>query len=166
MTTHAARPLLGLRTTPGRLALGVFRSPLVLYHHGLGRLLGHTFVLVAHEGRRSGKRYEMVAMVLADDAATGEVVICSGWGPDTDWLRNLRAHPALAIELGRRFFVPEQRFLDEDEAVAVAQAFVRRHPYRVRLITRILDWGRLDTEDGVRAFVRTHPFVAFRPRSG
>ena len=165
MTTHTARPLLGLRRTPGRLALHVFRSPLVLYHHGLGRFLGHAFLLVAHEGRRSRRRYEMVAMVLAHDEETSEVVICSGWGPDTDWLRNLHAHPALAIEIGRRMFKPQQRFLDEDEAVEVARAFVQRHPHRVRLISRILDWGRLDTEGGVRAFVRTHPFVAFTPRA-
>ena len=165
MTTHAARPLLGLRRTPGRLALHVLRSPLALYHHGLGRFLGHTFLLVAHEGRRSGRRYEMVAMVLAYDEGASEVVICSAWGPDTDWLRNLHAHPALAIEIGRRMFEPQQRFLDADEAVEVARAFVRRHPHRVRLISRVLDWGRLGTEEEIRAFVRTHPFLAFEPRA-
>src|SRR3954451_21824799 len=92
---HHARPLLGLRRQPGRIALAFMRLPRPLYRHGFGRLLGHTFLLIAHKGRKSGKRHETVAMPLTHDAETGEVVVCSAWGPDTEWIRNLRAHPAL-----------------------------------------------------------------------
>jgi hypothetical protein len=105
--TTASRPLLGLRRAPGRLALMVFRLPLFLYHHGKGRLLGRTFLRLVHAGRRTGRSYEAVAMVLGDDRdGTGEVVICAGWGPDTDWVRNLRAGPALRVEVGRQTFTP------------------------------------------------------------
>jgi hypothetical protein len=40
------------------------RLPRPLYHRGWGRLLGHTFLLIAHEGRKSGLRHETVAMAL------------------------------------------------------------------------------------------------------
>jgi hypothetical protein len=43
-------------------------------------------------------------MVLRYDADAHEAVICAGWGPDTDWVRNLRAGPAVQVRLGRGRF--------------------------------------------------------------
>lgn len=157
------RALLGLRRTPGRLALAVFRLPLVLYRHGWGRLLGRTFLMLVHVGRSTGRPYAAVAMVLADDPVSGEVVICSGWGPDADWVHNLHAGPARRVVVGRDAFVPAHRFLTDDEAVCVGMTFRRRHPHRLRLISTILGWGDLGDDGALRAFVRDHPFVAFRP---
>lgn len=157
------RPLLGLRRRPGRLALAVFRLPLVLYRRGWGWLLGRTFMLLVHAGRKTGQPHLMTAMVMRYDPATREVVIFSGWGPDSDWVRNIRARPALRVEVGRESYTPQHRFLSEDESVAVARDFVHGHPYRVRLASRILDWPDLRSEAALRAFVRTHPFVALRP---
>jgi deazaflavin-dependent oxidoreductase (nitroreductase family) len=139
------------------------RTPRPLYHRGFGWMLDRTFLLIAHQGRKSGKRRETVAMALAYDPGTREAVVCSAWGPDAEWIRNLRAHPALQIQIGRESYVPEQRFLSEDESVGVAAEFVRRHPWRTRLIAAILGWGDLSSETAVREFVRTRPFVSFRP---
>lgn len=158
-----SRPLLGLRRRPGRIALALFRMPLRAYRHGAGWLLGHTFLQFVHTGRRSHREYATVAMVLGYDPATGEAVICSGWGPDLDWVRNLRAAPAVRVTIGRDSFTPEHRFLDDDEAFAVAVRFRRDHPYRIRLLAAILGWGDLRDDAVVRAFVQDHPFVAFRP---
>ena len=161
--TRRSRPLLGLRRRPGRLALTVFRLPLVLYRHGWGWLLGTTFMLLVHAGRKTGQPHLMTAMVMRWNPSTREVVIFSGWGPSSDWVRNLRARPALRVEVGREHYTPQHRFLSEDEAVAVARDFVRRHPYRVRVATRILDWPNLHSETVLRDFVHSHPFVALRP---
>jgi deazaflavin-dependent oxidoreductase (nitroreductase family) len=161
--TRAGRPLLGLRRQPGRLALAAMRIPRPLYHRGWGWLLDHTFLLIAHEGRKTGKRRETVAMALAYDAEAREAVVFSAWGPNTEWIRNLRAHPALEIQIGRESYVPEQRFLSEDESVAVAIEFRNRHPWRLRLFATILGWGDLSTEAAVRELVRGRPFVRFRP---
>jgi deazaflavin-dependent oxidoreductase (nitroreductase family) len=161
-TRRNPRPLLGLRRQPGRLALALMRLPRPLYHRGWGRLLGHTFLLITHRGRKTGKRRETAAMALAWDAATKEVVVCSAWG-ETQWIRNLRAHPALEIQVGSDCFVPEQRFLSDDESVAVAIEFRKRHPWRLRLFSTILGWGDLSSEAAVREFVRGRPFVSFWP---
>ena len=158
-----ARPLLGLRREPGRIALAVFRLPLLLYRRGWGGLLGHTFLLLVHAGRKSGKPYSAVAMVLRYDPQTREAVICSAWGQDTDWIRNIRARPALRVQIGQESFTPEQRFLSEDESFAVAAGFLRRHPGRTRLLALILGWGNLRSDTAVRDFVSTRPFVSFRP---
>lgn len=169
MTPASPRPalrataLLGIRREPGRLALSVFRLPLPLYHRHLGWLLGHAFLLITHAGRNSGRRRETVAMTLAYDRGTHEAVVCSAWGETTDWIRNIRARPALQIEIGRETFTPKQRFLSEDESVAVVAGFRHRHPRRVRLIAWIFGWGDLTSELAVKDFVRRHPFVSFRP---
>jgi deazaflavin-dependent oxidoreductase (nitroreductase family) len=158
-----AKPLLGVRAQPGRLALAVFRLPLPLYRWGWGRLLGHTFLLLVHAGRKTGKPHSTVAMALRYDPEAHEAVICSAWGQNTDWVRNIRARPALRVQIGRESFAPEQRFLSEDESFAVAVGFRRRHPWRLRLVTWILGWDDLRSDAALRDFVRTRPFVSFRP---
>jgi deazaflavin-dependent oxidoreductase (nitroreductase family) len=157
------RPLLGLRRRPGRLALVVFRMPLNAYRHGAGWMLGRTFLQFTHTGRKTGRRHDAVAMVLRYDEITREAVICAAWGPQTDWYRNLHAGPAVKVQLGRESFTPVHRFLTDDEAFAVTRRFGTDHPHRLRLLSAILGWGDLRDDASARQFVRTHPFVAFRP---
>jgi deazaflavin-dependent oxidoreductase (nitroreductase family) len=159
------RSLLGLRKRPGRLALAVFRLPLRMYRSGHGRWLLSTFVLFEHVGRITGKSHATVAMVLGLDPASREVIVCSVWGHDTDWIRNLHAAPAREVQIGDESFVPEHRFLSEDESVLVAFDFRHRHPVRLRFLSFVLGWGDLRSDDQLREFVRTRPFVAFRPLS-
>ena len=142
------------------------RMPRPLYHHGCGWILGDTFLLIAHQGRKTGTRRATVAMALAYDRGTREAIVCSAWGPSTEWIRNLRANTALEIRVGRESYVPQHRFLSEEESVAVVVEFRRRHPRRVRLFATILGRGRLSSEAEVREFVRTRPFVSFSPARG
>ena len=123
--------------SPAGLALAVFRMPLRAYRHDAGWLLGHTFLEFVHTGRKTGQRYETVAMVLRYDPDAREAVICAGWGPDTDWVRNLGAGPAAQVRLGRESFIPQHRFLSDEEAFDVAVQFRREHPRRMRLISTI-----------------------------
>ena len=92
-----------------------------------------------------------------------EAVIFAAWGPDTDWVRNLHAGPAVQVRLGRETFTPAHRFLSQDEAFDVVVQFRREHPRRVRLATTIMNWGDFRSDATVRDFIATHPFVAFRP---
>jgi deazaflavin-dependent oxidoreductase (nitroreductase family) len=160
---RSAKPVLGFRRQPGRLAGAVFRLPLPLYRRGWGGLLGHTFLLLVHAGRKTGKPHPTVAMVLRYDRRTREAVICSAWGQDTDWIRNIRVRPALQVQIGRESFTPEQRFLSEEESLAVVAGFRRAHPGRLRLLESILGWGDLRSDTDAREFVSTRPFVSFRP---
>jgi hypothetical protein len=91
--------LLGIRQ-PGRLVLAVFRWPVHLCRRGWGRLLGRTFLCFEHAGHRAGETHEAIAMVLGFDRTTKEAVICSAWGPNADWIRNLREHPATRVVSG------------------------------------------------------------------
>src|SRR5690242_14762840 len=137
------RPLLGLRRKPGRLAIAIFRLPLRAYRHNARPWTGRTFLALSHLGRKTGRPAHAAAMVARYNETTGEAVICAGWGPQTDWYRNLKAKPAAQVQLGGRTFVPQQRFLDEDEAFDVIMQFRRTHPHRLRFFSSVLGWGDL-----------------------
>jgi deazaflavin-dependent oxidoreductase (nitroreductase family) len=156
-------PPLGFRRQPGRIALAVFRLPLVLYRWGWGWVLGDTFLLLVHAGRKTGRPHSTVAMVLSYDPRSHQAVICSAWGKDADWIRNIQAHPALKVQIGRESFTPGQRFLSADESVAVLAGFQRRHPYRSRLLASVLGSGDLRSDTAGRDFASTRPFVALWP---
>jgi deazaflavin-dependent oxidoreductase (nitroreductase family) len=129
----------------------------------MGWLLGHTFLLLTHAGRKTGKRYSTTAMVLKYDPDTHEAVIFSAWGQDADWVRNIRVRQVLHVQIGRESLTPQQRFLSEEESLAVVAAFLGRHPWRSRLATWIMGWEDLRSETAARDFVSTRPFIAFRP---
>jgi deazaflavin-dependent oxidoreductase (nitroreductase family) len=135
----------------------------LLYRRGWGWLLGDTFLLLVHAGRKTGKPYSTVAMVLSYDPRTHEAVICSAWGKDADWIQNIQAHPALKVQIGRESFTPDQRFLSADESVTVLAGFQRRHPYRSRLLASVLGWGDLRSGTAARDFVSTRPFICLWP---
>lgn len=161
--TPQHRPLLGLRRKPGRLALALFRMPLHAYGHGAGWMLGHTFMEFTHLGRTTRQPHRTVAMVLHYQERTREAVICAAWGPETDWVRNLRAAPATEVRIARSRYLPQHRFLTVDEAFEVALSFRRDHPHRLHLVQSVLGWGDLDDDAALRQFVTGHPMVAFRP---
>ena len=66
-------------------------------------------------------------------------------------------------QIGQESYTPERRFLSERESVAVAVEFRRGHPRRLRPVARILGWGDLSSDSALREFVRSLPFVSFRP---
>jgi deazaflavin-dependent oxidoreductase (nitroreductase family) len=117
----------------------------------------HLRHLRLHRSQDRGRPHEAVAIVLRYNEATGEVVICAAYGPDTDWVRNLRAAPAARVQLGADSFVPEQRFLSDDEALDVFRDFRRQHPARLQLFRTALGWDDLRREQAARTFVQTHP---------
>jgi hypothetical protein len=82
-------------------------------------------------------------------------------GQDADWIRNIRARPVLQVLIGRQAFTPRQRFLSEDEGLAVVAEFRPRH--RSHLLASVLGWGDLSSDSAARDFVSMRPFVSFRP---
>lgn len=156
-------PVLGLRRKPGLMALTVFRLMPAMYRLRLGRFFGHTFLLLSHRGRKSGRVYQTALKVLGYDRATGEVIVLSVYGAATDWMRNIEAGPAVLIQTAGRRYVPSQRLLTVDEAFAAAVQFRAQHPRQLRLFSLVMGWGSLASDASMREFVRKRPFVAFAP---
>jgi deazaflavin-dependent oxidoreductase (nitroreductase family) len=153
-------------TRPGRLLRWLFRVPVWVFRARLGWVFGDRFLRLTHKGRRSGRDYQTVLEVVRADSSVPEWTVVSGYADTSDWLKNLRASPAVSIDVGRRRFVPEQRFLDEAERRDLLADYQRRHPRAARQLGRRLIGTRFDgTGASIEALARRLPAVAFRPRT-
>jgi deazaflavin-dependent oxidoreductase (nitroreductase family) len=143
-------------------------APRALYRWHLGWLLGHRFCCLTHIGRRSGKRYETVVEVVEFDRTSRRLVVVAGFGPGTDWYRNIRANGCADVAIGRQRFPATARELDEDDADAVLAAYERRNRFVAPLVRAVLGWLLGWDYDGSpaarRRAVRQLPMLALRPR--
>ncbi len=125
MSVRIARP-----AGPLRFA---FRLPLYLYNAGLGGLLDHRFMVLTHQGRKSGRTYETVLEVIVYHPPTRTSFVASGWGDKADWFRNIQVRPAIRVQVGNESYTPVQRFLNRDEVARVWRIFRRKHPIEERM---------------------------------
>jgi deazaflavin-dependent oxidoreductase (nitroreductase family) len=153
-----------LRSKPTGASRLAFRLPIYLYRLNLGWVLGHRFLLLIHRGRRSGLLRETVLEVLLHDPATRQSVVLSAWGKNADWYRNVVATPALEVRTGGQRYVPEQRFLAQEENHAVISDYGRRHPLAFRVFARAFGYPLDGTEAARREVACSLRLVAFRPR--
>jgi deazaflavin-dependent oxidoreductase (nitroreductase family) len=153
--------------TPSGWLLRLLDSPLYLYRHGWGWVLGHRVLQLTHRGRRTGRLRWTVLQVLRYDPKTGEAVVMSGSGPTTHWLRNIQANDQLEVSIGRTFFAGSYRLLGPEEAIAVLADYERRNIAMrplVRAVLGRLGDGRFDGSYAARRrLVHQLPMVAFRP---
>jgi deazaflavin-dependent oxidoreductase (nitroreductase family) len=89
-----------------------------------------------HVGRRSGRSY---ATPLVAAEVPGGFVIPLPYGPDVDWLRNLRAGGAVLVTGGRRYALSAPEVLRTGE---IFDELPRKEQLRARL-WRIDHWVRV-----------------------
>jgi hypothetical protein len=80
---------------PSGLLRLLLRAPIWLYRARLGRLAGHRLLYLAHRGRRTGTRREVVVETVGYTPDVPEAVVVAAWGRNPDWYRNLQAAPAI-----------------------------------------------------------------------
>lgn len=104
-----------------RIVLPMLRYPAV--HDWLGSPALGYFAVLTTLGRRSGlPRETPLNYALLD----GGVYLLAGFGPRSDWYRNLCAHPAVTVRLpGRTFHGTATPVTDSDEAARAAVAVAR-----------------------------------------
>jgi len=149
---------------PNALLLVLFRLPVWVYRLRLGWLLGHRFLMITHQGRRTGKVRHTVLEVLRQDHATGEFIVVAGYGKTSDWYRNIQATPALEIHVGGRRFTPIQRFLTPQEVYKEFEDYEARHPRTARTLAGMIGL-EYDGSEGQRRTLATElPMIALSPR--
>lgn len=157
MTQHESSPH---RTQPPTgWRRWAFRLPIRLYRAGLGPLLGKRFLLLHHIGRKSGKERQAVVEVVAYDAKGGTWIIASGFGPKSDWYRNLRHRPQVTVQFGRRHFTVTAHFLEPEEGGDIMAAYARRHPRAARRLCSLMGFPVDGSEADYRGVGKATPFV-------
>jgi deazaflavin-dependent oxidoreductase (nitroreductase family) len=153
----------------GPVMQAVFRAPIRLYDADLGWVLGERFLCLTHVGRKSGRNYRTVLEVVATKPAAGEFMVIAGFGPSSDWYRNITAEPAREVVVGRHRFTPQHQVLDETEAVEVIADYEGRNhwirPIVRFLLSKLLGWHYDGSQHARECLVRQLPVVAFRPRT-
>ncbi len=142
----------------------LFRAPIWLYRWHLGWLLGQRFLLLRHLGRKSGLWREVVVEVVRHDEGTDSYIVASGYGDRSQWYRNLVAHPAATIQVGRREGPVTAELLTPEEGADEMADYAQRHPRAAWALGRKMGYVSEATEAAYRAAGRRIPFVAFRPR--
>ncbi|MFQ5837974.1 MAG: nitroreductase family deazaflavin-dependent oxidoreductase [Thermoplasmata archaeon] len=121
--------------------------------------------MLTHQGRRSGRVYHTVLEAIRYDRTTGEIIVVSAYGENADWYRNIQVTQPLHIHIGRRRFVPVQRFLTQEETYAELADYERRHPTTARFLIRMLGIDYDGSESERRALAAFFRMVSFRPRA-
>jgi deazaflavin-dependent oxidoreductase (nitroreductase family) len=154
LTDHKPRGLL-------RLAL---RAPIWLYRLRLGRLTGHRLLYLAHRGRRTGARREVVVETVRFDPTVPEAVVIAAWGGNPDWYRNLQAAPALEVRIGGHHWPhPRHRFLTGTETLHALRDYQHAHPRAWKRLAPLLGFPAEPTDPRWPEIADTIRAIAFTP---
>jgi deazaflavin-dependent oxidoreductase (nitroreductase family) len=152
---------------PRGLLKWAYNLPQYLYRWHLGWLLGHRCLMITHLGRKTGRRRQTVLEAVNYDPAIQQCVVMAAYGEQSDWYRNIQAHPALEIQVGGRRYIPQQRFLSSEETLAILQEYRTHYPRAFRSMLRTIGYSSYDgSPEGLRALAQVMRGVAFRPQEG
>lgn len=84
---------------PSWLARQFFKLPAQLYRLGLGDRIGRSFLTLTATGRRTGRRRTVALNYIEED---GRIYVFSGFGPGSDWYRNVLVQPRVSVRIGAR----------------------------------------------------------------
>lgn len=153
-----------LREKPPAVLKIAFKVPTLVYRVGLGRLMGKRFLLLAHRGRKSGLERRVVLEVIHYEEKPTFAAVLSGWGERSQWFRNIRASPPLAVWIGEeRWLEPELTILEPEEVVEVVEEYRRDHGFLMWTLDRFFGWPRNATEEQRRVLARELTVVVFAP---
>ncbi|MDA3627420.1 nitroreductase family deazaflavin-dependent oxidoreductase [Saccharopolyspora sp. WRP15-2] len=120
-----------------RIPRWIARAPIPLFQRGFGWLLGSRFMMLEHRGRRSGEpRYAALEVL---DREPGALLLVSGYGPKSQWFRNVVADPEVRVWTGRLRGVPARAVvLPADEARERLEQYRRAHARSAAALGRTL----------------------------
>lgn len=148
---------------PRGLARLAYRLPIGLYKIGLGGLLGKRFLLLTHIGRKSGLERKTVLEVVRYNKATSTFVVAAGFGPGSDWYRNIGANPQVTIQCGRERLQMVAHFLTPEQSGEELVDYARRHPQAMRELSKFMGYQLDGSEADIRANGQTLSMIAFTP---
>jgi deazaflavin-dependent oxidoreductase (nitroreductase family) len=123
-------------------------------------------MMITHVGRKTGLVRQTVVEAGNYDPKTQACIVVAAWGEQTDWYRNIQAHPALEIQVGSRRYVPQQHFLSTEELLTLLQDYEHRHPRGLRILFRHLGYPYDGSPEGLHAIAQILRGVEFRPKAG
>lgn len=148
---------------PAGLKKWFFKAPNYLYRARLGFIFGNRFLMLEHRGRNTGRLYRTVLEVAGRNDV--EWIVTAGFGPRSDWYRNLKVETFEAVWLGsRRHEDVSVRFLGHEEAGMVMGDYEKAHAKTARGIYKAIGVSYDGTDEGRAEMMRQIPMVGFAVR--
>jgi len=124
----------GFNTTPKFLLRLMHLPPRVAYALGLGPLIGRLVLLLTTTGRKTGKAR---VTPLQYEEIDGRIYLGAALGQRADWVRNIRANPAVEVQVkGRRFHATASIINECGQIADFLEVRLQRHPRMVGAILR------------------------------
>ena len=152
------------RKPPKGIARLFMRFPILLYRIGLGGIFGKRFLLLNHTGRKSGLPRQVVIEVPYYDANTNTYYVNSGFGPKSDWYRNILKQPENTIQVGNKTYPIRAEVLTPDEGAKIMLKFVKAYPWEAKSIARAVGYTVDGSDEDWLALGKEMIFIALRPR--
>ncbi|MEV0271474.1 nitroreductase family deazaflavin-dependent oxidoreductase [Hamadaea sp. NPDC050747] len=146
---------------PSGLRRWAFRLPILLYRLRLGAFLGSRFVLINHIGRKTGQPRQTVVEVVS--RADNAVTVAAGFGPGSDWYRNLLVHPSTTIQLGSHHLAVQAHRIDADARAEAMLDYAHRHPGAARKLTKFMGYTVDGSDADYAAVGRALHMLRFQP---
>ncbi|WIX77336.1 nitroreductase family deazaflavin-dependent oxidoreductase [Amycolatopsis carbonis] len=114
---------------PTGLLRRLLRAPIPLYRWGFGRIFGYRLLYLAHRGRVSGDRREVVVEVVRHRRELPELTVVAAWGGVPQWYRNLEVAKPIEVRCGGyRWREPARRLLETRELDGILREYRGLHP--------------------------------------
>jgi deazaflavin-dependent oxidoreductase (nitroreductase family) len=143
-----------------------FKIPVVVARLGFAgweSLFGVEWMLLITTGRKSGrKRYTMVDVLLYDPERD-TYFIEVGFGKNSDWYRNIQAHPLFDAQVRRRKFRAVAEELPPDKTGDLMVNFVRRRPAYAKSVMKAVGIT-FTTEEELRRMAPQWILLAVHPQ--
>ena len=106
----------------------IVRMPIYAFRLHLGFLFGNRLLMLEHRGRTSGKR-RYVVLEVVDHPAKDAWMVASGFGSQSNWVKNVQANPTIRLWVGRHVAAPATAIrLTNREATEALHAYAENHP--------------------------------------
>jgi len=123
----------------------LMRSPILAWRMGLGRVLGHVFVLITTTGRKSGLPRRVVTEYFT---YRGKLIVPCAYGVRSDWYRNLMVNPLVTVQTWQGAeSLRAELVTSAEEFRALYPVAMRRSPVMLRAYLRSLAIDPEDIED-------------------
>jgi len=151
-------PPRGIKAVPWRL-------PIWIYRLGFGWLLGNKFLLLTHQGRKTGTTRQAVLEVIQSSPEDGRYLVVSGFGKRSHWYQNVIQNPQVSIQVGSKTMKAEAKQLDPIQSGEIMLEYAQKYPRNLRSLANILGYNIEHTPEGYREFGRNIPVIQFSTKS-
>lgn len=109
----------------------IFKSPLLFYHLGLGKLLANRILVLVTRGRRTGLQ-RLTPLEYSYYPESRQYLLMSGWGGKSDWYLNACAWPEVEIWLGNQRLPGLAQPAKNEDVVRVMEDALKIYPKAVK----------------------------------